>query len=77
MTQPQIDSPTGAPPSPTLPTGVDGDLDLGPVGLTICPECGETAEVLDRFDLSSTSGQVEHVRISCLAARHHFTMPLL
>lgn len=43
--------------------------------LVACPECGSTAEVLDRFAVGSTSGPVEHVRISCLFGHHHFTMP--
>ncbi len=45
------------------------DLDL-----VVCPECGEPAEVLDRFTLGSTGGAVEHVRVTCLA-RHWFLMP--
>lgn len=39
-----------------------------------CPECGQPAEIIDRFTLSSTSGPVLHLQIGC-AARHHFTLP--
>lgn len=42
--------------------------------LIACPECGVTAEVLDRFTLDSTAGPVEHLRIGCLSG-HHFLMP--
>ncbi|HEV2778962.1 MAG TPA: hypothetical protein VGX25_06120 [Actinophytocola sp.] len=37
---------------------------------TSCPDCGEIAEVIDRFVLPSTDGPVEHVRTQCL--RRHF-----
>lgn len=43
--------------------------------LIVCPKCGELAEVLDRFTLSSTDGPVEHVRTYCVR-RHSFLMPL-
>ena len=43
--------------------------------LTICPECGEPAEVLDRFELPSTDGPVEHVRTYCVR-RHTFLAPV-
>ncbi len=36
-----------------------------------CPECGRPATVVDRFNLTSTDGPIEHVRISC-PGRHHF-----
>ncbi len=39
-----------------------------------CPQCGQPAEVLDRFVLESTDGPAEHLRIACLA-RHHFMLP--
>lgn len=34
-----------------------------------CPDCGEIAEVRDRFVLPSTDGPVEHVQTLCVA-RH-------
>ncbi len=52
-------------PTSTRPTSAD---------LIACPECGVTAEVLDRFTLDSTAGPVEHLRIACLSG-HHFLMP--
>jgi hypothetical protein len=39
-----------------------------------CPECGQPAEVLDRFVLDSTDGPTEHVRLRCLG-RHHLMIP--
>ncbi len=39
-----------------------------------CPECGEIAEIRDRFVLSSTDGPVEHVQMLCLR-RHRFLLP--
>jgi len=39
-----------------------------------CPECGGAATVEWAFTLGSTSGPVDHVRISC-PSRHHFLMP--
>lgn len=44
------------------------DLDL-----VECPDCAAPAEVVDRFDLPSTSGPVAHVKVRCLH-RHWFTM---
>ena len=38
-----------------------------------CPECGFAATVLERFDLDSTDGAVEHLRTSCIN-RHRFTL---
>jgi hypothetical protein len=38
-----------------------------------CPECGQPAEVLDRFVLASTDGPTEHVRLRCLD-RHHLLL---
>lgn len=43
--------------------------------LTNCPDCGEPAEVLDRFALPSTDGLVEHARTYCVR-RHWFIAPL-
>ncbi|MCX6462853.1 MAG: hypothetical protein NTW05_04570 [Pseudonocardiales bacterium] len=37
-----------------------------------CPRCGAPAEVVDRFDLTSTDGPVGHVRLQC-ARRHWLT----
>lgn len=42
---------------------------------TSCPECGQPAEVIERFILNSTAGPVEHIRALCIA-RHHFLMPV-
>jgi hypothetical protein len=42
---------------------------------TTCPGCGELAEVVEHFVLSSTDGPVEHVRTHCLQ-RHWFLTPL-
>jgi hypothetical protein len=42
--------------------------------LTQCPECDALAEVVARFTLASTDGQVEHVRVTCIA-KHGFVMP--
>jgi len=39
-----------------------------------CPECGRSADVLDRCVLGSTDGPLEHVRILCTAG-HYFFMP--
>lgn len=47
----------------------------GLADLVACPECGGHAEVRDRFVVESTAGPVEHVRIGCVEARHHFTLP--
>ncbi len=38
-----------------------------------CPQCGQPAEIIDRFVLESTDGPAEHLRVSCLA-RHHFML---
>lgn len=43
--------------------------------LTTCPECGNAAEILDRFVLESTDGPVEHVRMQCVQ-RHWFLLPV-
>ena len=39
-----------------------------------CPDCGVPAEVVDRFELPSTDGPVEHVKVLCVN-RHWFTVP--
>ena len=44
------------------------------IELTACPECGEVAEVTDRFTLLGTGGPVVHVRVSCILG-HRFTLP--
>jgi hypothetical protein len=41
--------------------------------LTGCPQCAETAEIVDRFDLPSTDGPAPHVTVQCVR-RHRFTM---
>ena len=38
-----------------------------------CPECGEAAEITERFTLASTDGPVAHVALSCPGG-HHFRM---
>lgn len=39
-----------------------------------CPQCSLPVTVIDRFTLSTTSGEpIEHVRISCPVS-HHFLM---
>ena len=41
-----------------------------------CPQCALPVTVIDRFTLSSTTGEsVEHVRITC-PALHHFLVAL-
>lgn len=40
-----------------------------------CPECGDPAEVVDRFVLDSTDGPIELARTGCLS-RHWFTVPV-
>jgi hypothetical protein len=42
--------------------------------LVVCPECAAPAEVVDRFALPSTDGDVEHVKMRCLG-RHWFLLP--
>lgn len=42
--------------------------------LVVCPECGATAEVLDRFTLGSTDGPFEMVKLWCVTGRW-FTVP--
>lgn len=43
--------------------------------MTPCPDCGELAEIIDRFVLESTDGPVEHYQVRCIN-RHCFTMPV-
>ena len=38
-----------------------------------CPECGASAEIVDRFILESTEGPVEHAVVMCID-RHRLTM---
>jgi hypothetical protein len=40
-----------------------------------CPGCGEIAEVIERFELPSTDGPVQHVRTHCLR-RHWYMTPI-
>lgn len=49
---------------------MNSPIELDVVG---CPECAAPAEVVDRFDLPSTSGPIAHVQVQCLH-RHRFTM---
>jgi hypothetical protein len=43
--------------------------------LVVCPDCAAPAEVVDRFTLPSTDGDVEHVKVQCLS-RHWFLLPV-
>ena len=42
--------------------------------LTICPECGELAEIQWRAVMESTDGPIEHAKILCVN-RHWFLLP--
>jgi hypothetical protein len=42
--------------------------------MTVCPECGELAEVQWRTVLESTDGPVEHSKVLCMN-RHWFLLP--
>lgn len=42
--------------------------------LTVCPECGQPAEVQWRAVMESTDGPVEHARVLCVR-RHWFLLP--
>jgi hypothetical protein len=46
----------------------------GGLDLVVCPDCAAPAEVVDRFALPGTEGDVEHVKLMCLA-RHWFLLP--
>ena len=48
--------------------------DRNELDLVVCPECAAPAEVVDRFALPSTDGDVEHVKMQCLE-RHWFLLP--
>lgn len=43
--------------------------------ITICPQCREAAEIVDRHVLESTDGPIEHARVRCVQ-RHHFFLPV-
>ncbi len=43
--------------------------------LTVCPECGEPAEIQWRAVLNSTDGPIEHAKVLCLH-RHWFLLPI-
>jgi hypothetical protein len=38
-----------------------------------CPDCGAPSEIVDRFELASTDGAVEHMKVLCVH-RHWFTV---
>lgn len=42
---------------------------------TVCPECGELAEVQWRAVLESTDGPIEHAKVLCID-RHWFLLPV-
>jgi hypothetical protein len=42
--------------------------------LTWCPECGRTAEVIDRVWLPSTVGPLEHVKTRCITGTWFMTV---
>jgi hypothetical protein len=42
--------------------------------LSVCPECGEPAEIQWRAVLESTGGPVEHAKVLCVR-RHWFLLP--
>ncbi len=42
--------------------------------MTICPECGNIAEIVRRAVMESTDGPIEHVFLVCVL-RHWFFMP--
>ena len=45
------------------------------IDMTICPECGELAEIQWRDVLESTDGPVEHAKVLCVR-RHWFLLPV-
>ena len=42
---------------------------------TVCPDCGEIAEIRDHFVLWSTDGFIEHMRMLCVRG-HRFALAL-
>ena len=44
---------------------------------TSCPECGRPAEILDRFQLPSTHGPIEHIKVRCITGRWFTVVPEL
>jgi hypothetical protein len=38
-----------------------------------CPQCGQPAEIIDRFALGGSDGPLEHVKLSCSSGRHWYT----
>ena len=59
----------------THPLDVAGTPRIPRTAATLpCPECGRTAEVVDRFTLPSTDGPVQHLRLRCPAGRNHLTV---
>jgi hypothetical protein len=42
--------------------------------LTWCPDCGRTAEVMDRVWLQSTEGPFEHVKTRCITGPWFMTV---
>jgi hypothetical protein len=43
--------------------------------LTVCPECGEVADIQRRAVLEGTDGPIEHAKILCIC-RHSFLLPV-
>ena len=50
-----------------------GNCENSELEIVGCPECGAPAEIVDRFELASTNGPVEHVKVLCIQ-RHWFTV---
>jgi len=50
-----------------------GNFENSALEIVGCPECGAPAEIVDRFELASTNGPVEHVKVLCIQ-RHWFTV---
>jgi hypothetical protein len=42
--------------------------------LSWCPDCGRTAEVIDRVWLPSTEGPLEHVKTRCITGPWFMTL---
>lgn len=53
---------------PTSPRRGDG------MQWTLCPQCGQPAEIVDRDIWPSTDGPVAHVHVRCVS-KHRFVMP--